>query len=81
MTAREITIAPVRDTLPLGALIEPAELDGAAMWTVTTHDGQGRPRRRWFDCRALAWAHAADQADALNLPLLSLDGAAPEGEG
>lgn len=76
---REILLPQIPPSLPIAILIERTELDGRPWWTVTTHDGHSRPRRRWFDCRALAWAHAADQADAHGLPLLSLDGVAPEG--
>ena len=74
----EIELPPLRARQPVGVLIEQADLDGRRAFTVCTRDGIRSPRRRWFLDHDLAWAHAADQADALGLPLLSLDGAAPE---
>ncbi|MEP6868703.1 MAG: hypothetical protein ABJA20_09315 [Novosphingobium sp.] len=62
-----------------GVLIEPLELDGNGLWTVTVRQGLGRaPRRRWFPDHTLALAHAADQADLHNLPLLNLTSGASE---
>ena len=81
MTARTITITPMRTPSRPAIVIEPVEMDGQDWWTVIVHDDLGQPRRRWFDCRVAAWAHGADMADKHSLPLLSLDGAAPEGEG
>ena len=54
----------------LGVTVERQDLAGSAAYSVTVNEGASRsPRRRWFPDRALALCHAADMADAANLPL------------
>ena len=76
--SREIELPPLVKRAWLGVQIEPGALAGSHVFVVTVHEGAGRaPRRRWFADRQLALLHAADQADALNLPIF--DRAALEG--
>jgi hypothetical protein len=68
MTAVDLPDLPRRAWLAV--TIERQDLAGTEAFAVTVHEGASRsPRRRWFPDRALALCHAADQADAANLPL------------
>ena len=49
------------------------ELTGSLLHSVSVHRGGGRaPRRRWFPDRTVAVAHALEQAEEYDLPLLDL---------
>ncbi len=49
------------------------ELAGSLLHSVSVQSGGGRaPRRRWFPDRAIALAHAIEQAEEFDLPLLDL---------
>lgn len=78
MTAIELPELPRASWL--GVTVERQELAGTEAWAVTVREGFNRtPRRRWFPDRRLALCHAADQADAVGLPLFDRT-AGDEGE-
>ena len=74
-----IELLPIKSALPLGELVERQDLGVELQWSVTTSNGIGQARRRWFGDRAAALAHAADQSDAYGLPLIDLSDRDGEG--
>ncbi|GGB87846.1 hypothetical protein GCM10011494_02730 [Novosphingobium endophyticum] len=54
-------------------VVDKADVADAALYSVTSCAGAGRPpRRRWFTDRAIALAHAAERADEHGFALIDL---------
>lgn len=65
-----LPLPPARPGTWRGVFVERAEVGGIALHAVSTRHACGQPdRRNWFEQETTALAYAAEQADALDLPL------------